>query len=148
MVETKHKMNLSLLLAAIAAVETGNNDFITGRHNEISRYQIRAHIWAQYDRILPSRYTNPDTARAVAWQVASDLAKKLPTAQRNNPRVYATAWNWGLTNVRINKFDTYNLPRPVRDYVDRVMNLYDESINKAAPPTLQRSVVPAVGAHH
>lgn len=121
-------MNTALLLAAIAMVESNNDDWATGRANEISRYQIKPHIWKQYAQVLPSVYTNPNVAKMVAWNVISDLEKRLPRAQCDNPRIYATAWNWGITNLKVNGYDTYNLPRPVRDYVDRVMNLYEEAL--------------------
>lgn len=88
-------INLSILLSAIALVESGNDDNAIGRHGERSRYQITATVWRQHEKRWPfGAATNPIVAKRVAsrhlrWFVRNGIPE--------TPWEMAYAWNCGRT---------------------------------------------------
>jgi len=132
-------MNLSILLAAIAMVESGNNDRAVGKAHEISRYQIKPQIWQQYGLLRKQDYTNPFVAEQIALKHARHLQHVMPSFAANSVTHMAAAWNYGPTNMRIAGYQLTNLPPSVISYSERVQNVYErltESVQRSPVPTL------------
>ncbi len=127
---------LPLLLSAISAVESGNNDLAVGRANERSRFQISEYVWQQHataaradSRIALAVWTgdfakdaaDPDKAAIVAELHVLWLAKQLEAQGRPvTAETLALAWNAGLAGSK-------HPPAGSRDYAARVAALYDEA---------------------
>lgn len=88
-------LNLTILLAAIALVESGGNDAAIGRHGERSRYQITRTVWRQHMGRLPfvQCTTKPKLARQCAERHLGWLVKN-GVVKTSHPLAYS--WNLGL----------------------------------------------------
>lgn len=118
-------MNPALFLAAIAMVESSNNDFARGHDNEVSRYQIKPQIWQQYALLRKQDYTNSKIAYNVALKHLTHLQKNKPSFVSNSISHMAIMWNWGPTNFKIAHYHIGNAPISVQNYAERVNNIYE-----------------------
>jgi len=132
-------MNVLILLAAIAIVETGDinhpelgpNDTKIGRsHREVSRYQFKPGTWAQYATLRSSLYQDPEYARRIALLHIKTIKTQLNPSQRQDVRAYAACWNMGNTGYRNHGERFEKLPRQVQRHVLKVERKYNELIAK------------------
>lgn len=122
------RTNDNLLLAAIAAVETGTTDLTrpcrrVGALGERSAWQFTPATWRRYTR-LPFEAASRDarTANMVAMLHLQWLREHLQRAGlRATPRDLALAWNAGQAAVLADR-----VPVGAHDYADRVINLYQD----------------------
>ena len=80
-------------LSALSMIETGNNDRMVGRAGEISRYQILKREWRSVTS--STRYTDPETAKAVTLKLLDRRVQEFQTAYNRPPtnfELYAL-WN-------------------------------------------------------
>ena len=122
-------MNLLILLMAIAEVESGNNDKAIGPAGEVSRYQMTKTVWRQY---APASFDwrNRDNAEWIAVKHANWIRVRLPKDLENDPAAIAACWNVGVEAFKRCGYDVNRLPLSARDYVERVMNVYEDELRK------------------
>ncbi len=121
------EIDTGAMLAALSAVESGNNNRAVGRCGERSAWQIMPRTWARYTRhphLLASQ--RQDIAREVAAKHLDWLMETLRRSQAHcEPEMIAAAWRHGPGLA----------PTFVRsDYAKRVGNLYREAIAKKGTP--------------
>ena len=110
-------VNVSRLIAAIAAVETGNDDQAIGAAGERTRYQISRAVWEKYSDVPFVRaHQYPGDARKVARAYVAEIQKR--TGRRTSVYHIALAWNAGPNR--------HVYTRHSHDYARRVMNIYEE----------------------
>lgn len=129
--------------AALAMLESGNNDHAIGTHGEISRYQILPSIWRLYTDAPISCATNPVVALAITRQIMThriqkywkmqgiprDLRDQEPTDSDfyilwNRPNCLIGAQIWEkLPDGLYLSADFSHCPRSVGDAADRFANL-------------------------
>ena len=63
---------------ALAQIESGNCDTCIGRDGEVSRYQIRPEVWAEFTILPLSAATNPFTAHNVAMAIMQKRMGSVP----------------------------------------------------------------------
>ena len=111
------------LLAAIAAVETGNRDDAIGPHGEVSRYGIKPANWQLITDQPLSRASDPKFAHQVAlawlWALKYDLERDGVAV---SPYTLALAWRFGPSSAVLRSF----LPKSDKSYGVRVERLYSE----------------------
>ena len=80
-------------LAALSMIETGNNDRMVGRAGEISRYQILKREWRSVTS--STRYTDPETAKAVTLKLLDRRVQEFQTAYNRPPTNFEfyALWN-------------------------------------------------------
>lgn len=135
-------MNILLLLAAIAQIESQNNDHAIGRLGEISRYQIRPHIWHLFT--TSKRYADPEISELVATNLIIYIIRSLPRDHRTMQDILVT-YNWGIGNYSKVHFNYNKVPTSVKQYVNKVLKQYGSRSDKAP---LQPRVVSSIRAHH
>lgn len=122
------ELNMTALLLAIAAVESGNNASKVGNAGEVTQYQITPAVWKMYSKTPFNAKKAPWMARAVAVQHIRKINEILPPALRNRPQWIAVAWNGGMGAVNEAKvkgeYRYAHVPKGVQDYADRVRALY------------------------
>ena len=79
-------------LAALSMIETGDNDRMVGRAGEISRYQILKREWNAVTNSV--RYTDPDTAKAVALRILDRRVQSFKTAYNRPPTDFELYGLW------------------------------------------------------
>lgn len=119
---------LLLLLAAIALVESGNNDFATGLHGEKGRFQMKKMVWEQHTKLPFSCVTNADTAEKVALRhlvwISENLHKPFTVAN------LALAWKRGVRAVNEDRCEQGDF-----GYAARVENLVREKLLAIKTPS-------------
>lgn len=93
-------MNLSALLAAMIAVESGGDDTALGNHGEHGALQITAAVVSDCNRIANTRFTLADAHRrdVAIWMATTYLHHYAgPNA---TPEQYARIWNGGPGGFR------------------------------------------------
>lgn len=123
-------IDLSALLEAISAVESGHDNNAVGRRGERGRYQIRAATWSSYGR---GRFEigahDPVAATECATRYLRSLARLLLDHKHPvNVTELATLWNTGTLLTGHNA------------YAERVTNLYYDACKSqtshSSPPSL------------
>ena len=77
-------------LECLAMVETGGNDFATGKAGEVSRYAICPSVWRQYAGKLPLESArNPITARKVTLAIMDARTRHKPVSDE----IWALLWH-------------------------------------------------------
>jgi hypothetical protein len=125
-------INIALLLAAISAVESGDNDFKIGKAKEVSRYQMLPAVWADNSRWIPTglrhEWTKPAVAREVTTLHINWLRAQLPSRLQDDPGALILSWKKGAKGARRLSYNA-NLAHPkTQDYCERVWNLYREKL--------------------
>jgi hypothetical protein len=115
-------------LEAISMIESGNNDAAVGRAGEVSRYQIRPHVWKQFSAPAerhPAAYGDPATASAVAQRYVDWLGKyyKEATGRAADNFDLYVMWNAGAAYYRRIGFTKDRVHPTVRARADRFVNL-------------------------
>lgn len=123
-------MDRSLLLRAIAEVETGNNDSKVGRHGERSRYQIKPSAWTHMGYTRPFTDCRGPLADLCALQYLRWLDSSLmgTSPMEKDFREYALAWCWngGLWSWEMPpRYLAHNVRIRLNNYATSVTNLYD-----------------------
>lgn len=122
---------IGLLLASIAAVESGNNDMAIGKAGEISRYQISPVVWEKHHKTFDPYRKGPSNLQ-VASQIAaahvatirSSIHPKIQQDEFDEIFWVAACWNSGIAGATKAKWNKARLPRHVQDYAERVLNIY------------------------
>jgi hypothetical protein len=102
--------------AALAEIESLNNDCAVGAVGEISRYQIRLELWLRHAPVSAD-WENPEDALAVAWEI---MAERWVVFQRDRGRPpnhfeFYVLWNAPSQIARPSKV--------VRERAERFCNL-------------------------
>lgn len=110
-------------LEAIGMIESGNNDGAVGSAGEISRYQIKPHIWKRYT--ASRAYNNSLVSTWVADQYMSTLED---TFQRQSGRIpddfdRYVLWNAGPGYYESIGFEQSRVNRLIRERALRFVNL-------------------------
>jgi len=115
------KFDADRLLAAISAVESGNDDRAVGSHGEAGRFQFSEETWKEETDLPFNDAFDYAKARAVAKRHLFTLKWQLQE-RRIEPTVIrlATAWRGGIGAVILNKLVNQDL----KSYSVRVENLY------------------------
>lgn len=125
-------LNIALLLAAISAVGSGDNDHLIGKRGEISRYQILPAIWVEHSRFIPlkvrGRYWNNDISAQVAERVIWRIQNNLPAKLKDDPGILILCWKKGPTGAKRLSYHTQLAKPKTQDYCERVWNTYQEKI--------------------
>lgn len=134
-------IQLSWLLAAIAAVESNSNPLAIGKHGELSAYQMTREVWETYAKPDVEPFATASTPHGEpAAQIAElhliALNKQLhaagvPVTVAN----LAAAWHEGAHGAIQHALHH----TPPSDYAQRVANLYADAEAKAP----RRIVIPA-----
>ena len=122
-------INLSLFLAALAAVESGNNPSAIGGHGERSQFQMVEAVWRQHaapGEPFELATTNPAKAEEIAEKHVIWLTREL---ERHHTAVtvenLAITWHGGLGAALV----TGHTPAQ-GDYANRIAAIYAESVAK------------------
>ncbi len=136
---TSKLLDLSLLLRAIAEVESGNDDLKVGPRGELSRYQIHANMWYQHRKDLNFQMAcNGLRAKDCAMVHLAWLDKNLPreSSVEVSFREYALAWCWhgGLSTWvhERGQAPSGERRRRLNNYAVRVTNLYSDPAFRAS----------------
>jgi hypothetical protein len=129
-------IDIPTLLMAIAMVESGNRDWVVGRHGERSRYQIMERTWKQHSS-MPFHVHARSHSRSykvseahIAW-----IRARIPEQNRAQVFHVALAWKIGLTNWKQHVFYPHD-----EDYARRVVNIYESAVNRRL--VIQNTVKP------
>lgn len=92
-------MNFEILLAAIAIVESNNNDNAVGKAGERSRYQIMEYTWYKHSTMQFETFACHDPiAKLVAENELRDIVMSLHRARVDIDILSISAcWNAGVT---------------------------------------------------
>lgn len=114
------------LLNAIAQIESGGRDSVTGSRGERGRYQIRQSTWEHFSSLPFRKAYNERESTIVAKQVFMWNADYFlsQTKRHASPQEMYVMWNWGVGNFKHAKFDTQNVPRSIRERAQRCENVY------------------------
>lgn len=130
-------MNISIFIAAIAMVESGNNPAAVGKAGELSEYQITRQVWKRYAPAEPFTRENAKrrkVSRYVAFNHASELEKSVPLVilfplvilsknERDTVLLCAAGWHRGEAYM---KRSWFQWSAETKDYADRVWNVYQD----------------------
>ncbi|HKX63191.1 MAG TPA: hypothetical protein VJS65_15125 [Verrucomicrobiae bacterium] len=119
-------------LDALSMIESADNDLAVGLAGEVSRFQIRPHIWRQYS---PNpAYRNSGLARVVADRLMSDLEAEFRRRARREPTDFDryVLWNAGPAYYAQIGYSRARVSRVVRERAVRFANLC-ETLPKQAP---------------
>jgi hypothetical protein len=119
-------------LDALSMIESADNDTAVGQAGEVSRFQIKPHIWRQYS---PNpAYRNSGLARVVARRLMADLEKEFRRGARREPTDFDryVLWNAGPSYYARIGYSKARVGRIVRERAQRFANLC-EALPKAAP---------------
>ena len=115
-----NNINIPILMAAIAIVESNTNDNAVGAAGERSRYQITPRVWNAY-AVRGERPECPSHASRVG--VAFINAEIIPALRRQNipitAKTVAACWNFGPKAAR------RDWPERVKRYADNVQRQYN-----------------------
>ncbi len=126
-------INLTLLLVAIAQVESGGNDAAIGKAGERSAFQMTRATWdecAHDHGILPGDFERDASNREIADSRATATmirrmkqleAAKIPVTVEN----LALAWHMGVSGAKRAMGPGYI---NAKDYAQRVANLYADAL--------------------
>ncbi len=112
-------------LRALGELESGNNDHAVGMLGERSRYQFRKDTWKEVSNRPFSFAYKTEFATAAAMTYINVLSNRFYTKTGKRPTEldYYIMWNWGFAKYERAKFNTYKVPREVRDAAFRFSNL-------------------------
>jgi hypothetical protein len=119
-------------LDALSMIESADNDSAVGQAGEVSRFQIKPHIWRQYS---PNPgYGNSALARVVARRFLADLEADFRRRARREPNDFDryVLWNAGAAYYARVGYSRARVNRVVRERADRFANLC-QSLSKEAP---------------
>ena len=110
---------LAIHLAALSAIETGDNDLARGRHGEVSRWQC-----------LPRYYhgkhpMDPGEAAGVVWWVWQQRADKFVSRAHRPPTEHELAYLWHCPSRMSHP------TRSDRDYARRFKAVYEDQLEKS-----------------
>src|SRR6266516_2940760 len=131
-------------LEALSLIESGNNDAAVGSLGEVSRYQIRPHIWREYSASRSWRDSR------ISAQVAENHLKSLEeTFMKRAGRAPTdfdsyVLWNAGAAYYAKVGFSPARVHPVIRERAQRYVNL--RTVNLAQAPTAKAAPVAAVQA--
>src|SRR5262245_11368056 len=110
-------------LDALSMIESADNDLAVGQAGEVSRFQIKPHIWNNYS---PNPgYENSALARVVARQFLADLEKDFKRRARREPNDFDryVLWNAGPAYYARLGYSRARVTGVVRERAVRFANL-------------------------
>lgn len=121
-------ISVTILLAAIAQVESGGNDAAIGKAGERSRFQMGESVWRQHakpDEPHVLATSDPALAEHVATEHMVWLYRQLYSAGVPiTAETLASAWHHGATGA----IKRILHGEPPDDYAQRVANLYADAL--------------------
>src|SRR5262245_27636363 len=110
-------------LEAISMIESGNNDRAVGKAGEVSRYQIRPHVWKRYS--TSTAYVDTDLSTWVADQHLAYLEGVFRNRTGRLPTDFDryVLWNAGPTYYARIGFSADRVHPVIRDRAVRFVNL-------------------------
>jgi hypothetical protein len=129
-------INITLILSAIAAVETGSNPHAVGKHHELSAYQISAEVWAQHTAKTKEPFALASTNAQLAEHVATEHLIYL-TREMERAGVPITvenlAYAWNSGPAAAIRGILHGQKFKPNGFVKRVANIYAEEAAKVKP---------------
>lgn len=104
--------NPARYLWALGQIESGGNDFATGRNGEVGRFQCLPAVWRKATGRPLADAVNPAIASTITLAIIRTRTKRDPAEL--TPSQFARAWHCPSAK---------RLNREQRDYVKRFMNL-------------------------
>ena len=132
------------LVKAVTAVESAGNPLAVGLAGERGLMQIKSGTWRDmtqrtYGEALPFEYAfhsrlNQRMGRAYLEYIAESLESQFD-AQRQDDflRVLVASYNLGPSAVSQHNYAVHRLPQRTRDYVNRVLNMYEYHLSASSP---------------
>lgn len=129
-------------LDALSMIESGDNDQAVGTAGEVSRFQIRPHIWRRFSR--DSNYRNAEAAREVAGKFLAELEQDFRKRSGREPTDFDryVLWNAGATYYARIGFSPTRVARTIRERATRFRNLCQLTVPVPDQPVV---VVAAAG---
>lgn len=125
-------------------IESADNDRAVGQAGEVSRFQIKPHIWRQYSP--DPGYDNSDLARSVAQKLLADLEAEFRRRARREPTDFDryVLWNAGPSYYARIGYSQARVKEVVRERAVRFANLCQ--VLAKEPPAPARIQPPQVAA--
>jgi hypothetical protein len=125
---------------ALGMIESGNNDAAVGTYGEVSRFQIKPHIWREYTSSRSWRDVR--VSANVANDYLADLEETFRRRSRREPTDFDlyVLWNAGPSYYAKVGFSAARVHPVIRERAERYVNL--RRINNA-PPATARTTTPA-----
>lgn len=119
-------------LEALSLIESGDNDAAIGLVGEVSRYQIRPHLWREYSQ--NRAYRNPNLAAQVAQKHLASLEAIFRKQTGRAPADFDlyVLWNAGPTYYAKVRFAQNRVSPVIQERARRFVNLR-QSKPTAAP---------------
>lgn len=110
-------------LDALGMIESGNNDAAVGTYGEVSRYQIKPHIWREYSSSRSWRDVR--VSATVANDYLADLEGTFRKRAQREPTDFDlyVLWNAGPSYYAKVGFSAARVHPVIRERADRYVNL-------------------------
>lgn len=128
-------------LDALGMIESGNNDAAVGTYGEVSRFQIRPHIWREYTESRAWRDVRVSTS--VAHEFLGDLEDTFRKRARREPTDFDlyVLWNAGPSYYAKISFSAARVHPVIRERAERYVNL--RRMKNAVRPAVATAAAPA-----
>lgn len=104
---------------ALGQIESGNNDHVTGKQGEISRYQIKPSVWGRLTNL--KCYSNPDFAWEIAQHILTERSKHFEERHKRKPTIRELYICWNAPAQAMGG----KISRAVAERADRFANLVE-----------------------
>ncbi len=122
--------------AALAELESNNNDNVLGSAGEVSRYQMRPEIWRRY-ACTNADWRNPADALQVAKQIMQERTAEFERSFGRSPSDFEFYVLWNAPG------QIRQPVKAVRERADRFSNLVTSTTDVAEAPTRKADSAPA-----
>ena len=130
-------------LDALSMIESADNDLAVGQAGEVSRFQIKPHIWRHYS---PNPgYENSALARVIARRFMADLEADFRRRARREPNDFDryVLWNAGPAYYAQLGYSRARVKGVVRERAVRFANLCQALTKDAPAPAAAKQPMPA-----
>ena len=145
---TSGAIEYDALVKAVTAVESAGNPQAVGLAGERGLMQIKSGTWRDmtqraYGKSLPFDYAfhgdlNQRMGRTYLEYIATQLEPRFASRRQDDLlRIVVACYNLGPTAVSNKGYAVKHLPRQTRDYVGRVLNMYDYYLSAAQPAPVE-----------
>lgn len=123
---------------ALGMIESGNNDAAVGTYGEVSRFQIKPHIWREYTSSRSWRDVR--VSANVANEYLSDLENTFRRRSLREPTDFDlyVLWNAGPSYYAKVGFSAARVHPVIRERAERYVNL--RRMNNAPPAPAQKTL--------
>jgi hypothetical protein len=127
-------------LDALGMIESGNNDAAVGTYGEVSRFQIKPHIWREYSSSRSWRDVR--VSATVANDYLGDLEDTFRKRARREPTDFDlyVLWNAGPSYYAKVGFSSARVHPVIRERAERYVNLRQMKNSAPAAPTTLAAV--------